>query len=98
MQTMRHLLSTFVLIGLLSLPSPPADALPTVNLPGTSDVVNPSNALSNRRTISPKDAANIARQENGGGRVLAVKLIGEVYRVKLIRDGEVRTVRVPARR
>ena len=37
------------------------------------------------------DAARIAQQRNGGGRVLAVEPEGSGYRVKVLKDGEVRT-------
>lgn len=45
---------------------------------------------------SPRDAA-IDAQQRYGGRVLSVRLDQESYRVKLLKDGEVRVVRVPAR-
>ena len=37
------------------------------------------------------DAARLAQQRNGGGRVLAVEPEGRGYRVKVLKDGEVRT-------
>jgi uncharacterized membrane protein YkoI len=48
--------------------------------------------------ISPRQAASIAR-ERYGGRVLSVHLPepGNVYHVKLLKDGEIRVVTVPAR-
>lgn len=51
-----------------------------------------------RPEISPREAARIAQARNGGGRVLAVRLMPErrSYRVKLIKDGEVRVLNVPA--
>jgi len=42
--------------------------------------------------ISPAEAAQRAQQINGGGRVLSVEKAGDGYRVKLLRDGEVRVV------
>ena len=46
----------------------------------------------NRR--SPQEAARRAQEMNGGGRVLAVEPAGNGYRVKLLKDGEVRVVYV----
>ncbi|GAC1627887.1 MAG: hypothetical protein NVS9B10_17260 [Nevskia sp.] len=45
-----------------------------------------------RRDLSPGEAAQRAQQINGGGRVLSVEQAGDGYRVKLLRDGEVRVV------
>ena len=45
-----------------------------------------------RRGLSPGEAAQRAQQINGGGRVLSVEPAGDGYRVKLLRDGEVRVV------
>ena len=45
-----------------------------------------------QRGMSPGEAAQRAQQINGGGRVLSVERAGEGYRVKLLRDGEVRVV------
>jgi hypothetical protein len=39
-------------------------------------------------------AARRAQQQNGGGRVLSVEPDGGGYRVKVLKDGEVRTHRV----
>lgn len=46
------------------------------------------------RGLSPSDAARRAQQQNGGGRVLGVEPAGNGYRVKLLKDGEVRVVYV----
>jgi hypothetical protein len=46
------------------------------------------------RGLSPDEAARRAQQQNGGGRVLSVEPAGSGYRVKLLRDGEVRVVYV----
>lgn len=40
---------------------------------------------------SPEMAARLAQQQNGGGRVLSVDRDGDGYRVKLLKDGEVRS-------
>lgn len=45
-------------------------------------------------SISPAEAARIAQDKNGGGRVLSVDRRGEDFRVRLLKDGEVRTVYV----
>lgn len=42
--------------------------------------------------MSPGEAAQRAQAMNGGGRVLSVEPAGDGYRVKLLRDGEVRVV------
>ncbi|WP_293373550.1 hypothetical protein [Nevskia sp.] len=47
-----------------------------------------------RGGMSPNEAAKRAQRENGGGRVLSVEPSGDGYRVKLLRDGEVRVVHV----
>lgn len=47
-----------------------------------------------QRGMSPGEAAQRAQQINGGGRVLSVERAGDGYRVKLLRDGEVRVVYV----
>ncbi|MCX7059287.1 MAG: hypothetical protein NTZ11_00155 [Gammaproteobacteria bacterium] len=47
-----------------------------------------------RGGLSPNEAAKRAQRENGGGRVLSVEPSGSGYRVKLLRNGEVRVVYV----
>lgn len=47
-----------------------------------------------RGGLSPNEAARMAQDQNGGGRVLSVEPSGNGYRVKLLRDGEVRVVYV----
>ena len=42
--------------------------------------------------LSPGEAAQRAQAMAGGGRVLSVEPAGEGYRVKLLRNGEVRVV------
>jgi len=44
---------------------------------------------------SPNDAARRAQQMNGGGRVLSVDPNGPGYRVKVLKEGEVRVITVP---
>jgi len=45
--------------------------------------------------ISAQEAAREAQQRNGGGRVLSVDEAGNGWRVKLLKDGDVRIVFVP---
>lgn len=45
--------------------------------------------------ISAQEAAREAQQRNGGGRVLSVDEAGGGWRVKLLKDGNVRIVFVP---
>lgn len=45
--------------------------------------------------ITPGEAARHAQRINGGGRVLSVSRGHDGYRVKLIKNGEVRVVFVP---
>jgi hypothetical protein len=45
--------------------------------------------------LSPGEAARRAQQMNGGGRVLAVEQAQGGWRVKLIKNGDVRIVFVP---
>ena len=44
-----------------------------------------------QRGNQAETAARIAQQQNGGGRVLSVNPDGNGYRVKLLKDGEVRS-------
>jgi hypothetical protein len=46
-------------------------------------------------TLDAGDAAREAQQLNGGGRVLAVESTRDGWRVKLLKDGNVRIVYVP---
>jgi len=45
--------------------------------------------------VSPNDAARRAQQVTGGGRVLSVDPNGPGYRVKVLKEGEVRIINVP---
>lgn len=55
------------------------------------------NAADRQSTMSPSEAARIAQHRNGGGRVLAVDRGDDGYRVKLLKNGDVRIVLVPNR-
>jgi len=48
------------------------------------------------RSMAPPEAAQRARQINGGGRVLAVEPADNGYRVRILKDGEVRSLYVPS--
>lgn len=48
-----------------------------------------------RNDFSPGDAARRAQQMNGGGRILSVDPNGPGYRVKVLKEGEVRVIAVP---
>jgi hypothetical protein len=45
--------------------------------------------------FGPSEAARMAQSRNGGGRVLNVNPTDEGYRVKLLKQGEVRVILVP---
>jgi uncharacterized membrane protein YkoI len=45
--------------------------------------------------LSSNEAAKIAQKQQGGGRVLAVDLTEEGYRVKILQKGDVHIVVVP---
>ena len=45
--------------------------------------------------FSPGDAARRAQEMNGGGRILSVDPNGPGYRVKVLKEGEVRVIAVP---
>ena len=47
------------------------------------------------RGIGPGEAARRAQQRNGGGRVLGVNPIDDGYSVRLLKQGEVRTLLIP---
>lgn len=47
--------------------------------------------------VGPGEAARQAQAQNGGGRVLGVQQIGGGWQVKLLKDGEVRSVFVQDR-
>jgi hypothetical protein len=48
--------------------------------------------------MSPAEAARAAQMQNGGGRVLDVEPAGDGWRVRLVKEGEVRTVFGPGTR
>lgn len=66
---------------------------------GLGGVLAPNGLLptdkSRQPTLSPAEAARIAQERNGGGRVLSVDRGGDGYRVKLLKNGDVRVVYVP---
>ncbi len=81
------LICTFVLAGLLA---QPADARPREK--GQRDRPRIERGLSDDRGESPPAvAAQMALKANGGGRVLSVDREGGGFRVKVLKDGDVRT-------
>lgn len=53
--------------------------------------------LASPLTVRPPGEAALDAQRQYGGRVLSVRLVEDQYRVKLLNEGEVRVVQVPAR-
>ncbi len=49
------------------------------------------------KTMTPAQAAREAQRRYGGGKVLSVDESGDGYRVKLLRDGDVRVVFISSR-
>ncbi|MCX7071366.1 MAG: hypothetical protein NTW01_10285 [Gammaproteobacteria bacterium] len=97
---MRAALAMIVLAASLLAASQPAMADRRGGLLGLdTQFLNPGREArdrddSPRGGLSPNEAAKRAQRENGGGRVLSVEPSGDGYRVKLLRDGEVRVVHV----
>jgi hypothetical protein len=71
-------------------PTPPPAPPPASLLPQAPRMEAPA-----RPMISPGEAAQRAQQINGGGRVLAVEPAENGYRVRVLKNGEVRSVYVP---
>lgn len=94
MRSTRLLLSALLGAGLLSnlLPAQARDLGLTDRLRLPPAGLTQGN---NDRGMSPSEAARIAQQQNGGGRVLAVERGDRGYRVKLLKNGDVRIVNVP---
>ena len=57
----------------------------------------PDSFIDRRANMTPPQAAREAQMRYGGGRVLSVDAAGDGYRVKLLRDGDVRIVFIPNR-
>lgn len=70
-----------------SLPRGREQSLPPAGLTHAEDIQD--------NNISPGEAARRAQQMNGGGRVLSVEPASGGWRVKLIKQGDVRIVFVP---
>jgi uncharacterized membrane protein YkoI len=88
---MRTLWLSFILLGGLALH--PAFADDVQNQP------EQKKEHSSHRSdghLNSNEAARIAQKQEGGGRVLAVELTDEGYRVKLLKKGEVHIVIVPS--
>lgn len=97
--TLRALFAAAVIGGLVW--NPPADARPKhERFEVAPDRGGLSNSFRDRRPIgglSPAQAAREAQHRYGGGKVLSVDPEGDGYRVKLVRDGDVRIVFIPNR-
>lgn len=97
---MRAVLAMIVIAASLLATSQPAVADRRGGLLGLdTQFLNPGRDARDRDEqprggLSPNEAAKRAQRENGGGRVLSVEQSGNGYRVKLLRDGEVRVVYV----
>ena len=97
---MRAVLAMIVIAASLLATSQPAVADRRGGLLGLdTQFLNPGRDARDRDEqprggLSPNEAAKRAQRENGGGRVLSVEPTGSGYRVKLLRDGEVRVVYV----
>lgn len=87
-----------ILVGGLGL-NPSADARPKERFRvETRELGRPPDSLIDRRSrMSPADAAREAQMRYGGGKILSVDPAGDGYRVKLVRDGDVRVVFIPDR-
>lgn len=64
---------------------------------GAGDVLQPGQLIDRGPRLSPGQAAREAQRQYGGGKVLSVDPAGDGYRVKLLRDGDVRIVIIPDR-
>lgn len=94
---LRHLLSAVVLGGLVCIQS--AEARPRDLFGVSPDGVRPPDSFLDRRShgMTAAEAARTAQQRYGGGKVLSVEPEGDGYRVKLVRNGDVRVVFIPNR-
>ena len=62
-----------------------------------TDMRPPGSLIDQRsRSMTPAQAAREAQKRYGGGKVLSVDPSGDGYRVKLLRDGDVRVVFISA--
>lgn len=94
----RALLLAAVIAGLSSVPSASARDRDGGGLFGTGDLMQPGNLIDRRGPrMTPGQAAKEAQRQYGGGKVLSVDPSGDGYRVKLLRDGDVRVVFIPDR-
>lgn len=97
------LLLAAALAGVLSCMPAWALELPDVGQHGRNAPVQPGHLLPpgqdfqspTQQQRNPQDAARQAQQMNGGGRVLSVDAASGGWRVKLLKDGNVRIVFVP---
>lgn len=65
---------------------------------GATDMLQPGTLVDRReRGMTAAQAAREAQKRYGGGKVLSVDPTGDGFRVKLLRDGDVRIVIIPDR-
>lgn len=65
---------------------------------GAQDMLPPGTLIDRGRSrMTASQAAREAQQRYGGGKVLSVDPTGDGYRVKLLRDGDVRVIFIPDR-
>lgn len=76
--------------------APSISAVESISKPGLDSAALIREPVPTAPPRVPREAAQDA-QKQYGGRVLSVRLIKDKYRVKLLKDGEVRVVQVPAR-
>lgn len=88
---MPVLLSSLLILLWTGLASAAAFHLNLPQLPSPAGFVAAQDVLE----ITPNQAAQKAQQMNGGGKVLAVDAVAGGYRVKLLKDGEVKIIFVP---
>lgn len=95
----RLLLTTLLLLGGLA-SATSADARPRGRFelaPPDLGGGRPDSFVDRRSHMTPSQAAREAQMRYGGGKVLSVDEAGDGYRVKLVRDGDVRVVFIPNR-
>ncbi len=104
MHVRRALLTVFVLTGAFASAASLAQGVGRESRlrgqpPSRGDLLPPGMTLQSAppesEGLSAQQAARQAQQRNGGGRVLSVDTTGNGWRVKLLKDGDVRFVFVP---
>jgi hypothetical protein len=83
-------LTTLLIVALCTLPVAVTHAAPTLPFGISPNPQQRQNGAGNKDSV-----ARQAQRLNGGGRVLSVEAVEGGYRVKLLKDGDVRIVFVP---